>query len=129
MSEESREMIRRGYEAYSRGDLEAAMEFFDERVELRPPASSIDPEPRFGVDGVRHYMAPDLFEYQSAEPAEMIERENRILVVARIRARGRGSGVELDDVAFHLWTIEDGLVVRFEVMLDRDEAMARLRGD
>jgi len=122
-------MIRRGYEAYSRGDLDAVMEFFDERVELRPPASSVDPEPRFGFEGVRHYMTPDLFESQSAEPLEMIEHENRILVVANVKARGRGSGIELDDVVFHVWTFEADRVVRFDVLLDRDEAMARLRGD
>lgn len=129
MSEDYRDIIKRGYDAYSRGDLDALAEFFDPRVELRPPASSIDPEPRFGFEGIRHYMTPDMFEDQTAEPLEMIEHGNRILVVARVRARGRGSGVELDDTAYHLWTLEAGRVVRFEVMLDRDEAMARLRED
>jgi ketosteroid isomerase-like protein len=44
-----------------------------------------------------------------------------------VRARGRGSGIELDETAYHLLTIEDGRTVRFEVHVDRAEALSALR--
>jgi ketosteroid isomerase-like protein len=46
-----------------------------------------------------------------------------------VRARGRGSGVELDQTAYHVLTIEEGRAVRFEVHVDRAEALRALRAD
>jgi uncharacterized protein len=122
------ETIRRAYESYNRGDIDAVMQLLDERVEWRPPESSLEPEPLHGRDAVRNYLAPDLFEEQVAEPEEVIEEGDRVLVVARVRARGRGSGIEVDQAVFHLWTIAGERAVRFEVHTDREHALAALSG-
>jgi ketosteroid isomerase-like protein len=128
MSRVSRETMNRAYQAFNEGDLDAVMELFDEHIEWRPPPSSLQPEPIHGHHAVRAYLSPDLFERQTAEPQEFIEKDNRVMVVARIRARGRGSGIEVDDVAYHVWTIDGGRIVRFEALLDRDQALAALEG-
>jgi ketosteroid isomerase-like protein len=123
------ERIRQAYEAFNTGDMDAVMELLDERVELRPPAASLEPRPLHGREAVREYLSPNMFEEQTAEPEEIIDEGDRVLVVARTRARGRGSGVQIDATAFHLWTLEDERVIRFEVYLAREEALAALRGD
>jgi ketosteroid isomerase-like protein len=128
MNQDLRVRIRDAYRAFNEGDLDAVMPLLDERIELRPPPSSIDPEPRFGLDAVRQYLAPDLFESQEATPIEVLEKGDLVLVTARLRARGRTSGIELDDVAFHLWTLADDKAVKFEVFVEREEAMAALAG-
>jgi ketosteroid isomerase-like protein len=73
-------------------------------------------------------MAPNLFDQQSAEPTEFIEEGDRILVSVHARARGRGSGVEIDQTAFHVWTLTGERAVRLEVHVDREAALAALRG-
>jgi ketosteroid isomerase-like protein len=57
---------------------------------------------------------------------EMVESGDRILVLIRWKGHGRGSGVAVEAAGAHLWTLRDGLVVRFEVYRDRDEARAAL---
>jgi uncharacterized protein len=121
--------IRRAYEAYNRGDIDAVVELMDERVEWRPPATSLEPQPLQGREAVRRYLAPDLFDEQGAEPEEIIEQGDRVLVVARARARGRESGIEVDQTVFHLWTIARDRAVRFEVHVEREHALAALSGE
>jgi ketosteroid isomerase-like protein len=122
------ETIRVAYAAFNRGEVEAVMHLLHPDVEWVPPPSSIDPQPRHGRAAVREYLAPNFFESQSAEPIEIIEEGDRILVIARVRARGRGSGVEIDGTTFHLWTVAEGRATRFAAFVDREEAFAALRG-
>jgi hypothetical protein len=119
--------IRETYAKYNAGDFDAVLELMDENVAWMPPPSSPEPNPLYGHDAVREYMLPNLFDEQSAEPLEIIDEGDRVLVVVRVWARGRGSGAEIDQTIFHLWHIEGGRVVRFEVYMERDEAMAALR--
>jgi uncharacterized protein len=121
------ELLRGAYQAFSRGEFEAVVDLLHPDVEWVPPPSSLDPRPLRGREAVREYLSPNFFEDQSAEPLEIVEDGNRVLVVARVRARGRGSGIEIDQTVYHLFTIVDGLAVRFSSYVDRGEALAALR--
>jgi ketosteroid isomerase-like protein len=125
---EMAEVMRGAYEAFSRGELDAVVDLLHPEVEWVPPTDSVEPHPLRGRDAVREYLAPNIFEEQSAEPLELIEEGDRVLVVARVRARARGSGIEIDQVVYHLFTIENGLAVRFSAHIDRNQALAALRG-
>jgi uncharacterized protein len=125
---EVHDVIRVAYAAYNRGEVEAVIDLLHPDVEWFPPPTTVDPEPVRGRDAVRQYLAPNFFESQSAEPIEIIEEGDRILVIARVRARGRGSGVEIDGTTFHLWTVAEGRATRFAAFVDREEAFAALRG-
>jgi ketosteroid isomerase-like protein len=119
--------LREAYAAYNSGDLASVVERMDEEIEVRPPATSVEPEPFRGRDALLRYFEPDLFEFQVAEPLEFLEEGDRILVTVHVRAKGRESGIELDDIAFNVWTIEGERAVRFEVFLEREEALTALR--
>jgi ketosteroid isomerase-like protein len=123
------ETVLAAYDSFNRGETEPMLHLLHPDVEWIPPATSLEPEPLHGREAVREYLAPNFFESQTAEPLETIEHGNRVLVVARVRARGRGSGIELDQTAYHLLTIDDGRAVRFEVHMDRSTALAALRGE
>jgi ketosteroid isomerase-like protein len=121
------ELVRGAYAAFSRGDIDAVLDLLHPDVEWIPPSDSTEPEPLRGREAVREYLAPNIFEEQRGEPVEVIEEGNRLLVAARMRARARASGIELDQIVYHVYTIEEGLAVRFSAHIDRNEALAALR--
>jgi ketosteroid isomerase-like protein len=49
--------------------------------------------------------------------------EERVLVFVRVAATGRGSGAPVEMPAAHEFTVRDGLVVRFTVHGNRDQAL------
>ena len=65
-------------------------------------------------------------EEQQIEPREFRIHGNKVLVRQHTRARGVGSGIELDVDMWAVWTLdEDGLVTRIEGLLihQEDEAL------
>ena len=123
------QLVLGAYESFNQGETEPLLELMHPNIEWIPPPTSLEPHPLRGREAVREYLAPNVFDTQTAEPLELIEQGNRLLVEARVRARGRGSGIELDQTAYHLLTIEDDRAVRFEVHMDRASALAALRED
>ncbi len=57
-----------------------------------------DATPYHGINGYVRWLENwgDAWESWSAEPEEFIEVADRVVVVLRVRARGKGSGVEVD---------------------------------
>ena len=49
--------------------------------------------------------------------------DERVLVFVRVTATGRGSGAPVEMRVAHEFTIRDGLVVRFKVYGNRDQAL------
>ena len=128
MSESERAaIIRSAYEAYSRGDFEAVLALLDPDVEWHPPHDALEPQPLLGREAVRDYLAPNLFDEQRAEPEEILEEGDRVLVVARTKIRGAASGLEIEATNFHVWTVVDERAVRFEIFSDRNQAVAAMK--
>jgi ketosteroid isomerase-like protein len=65
-----------------------------------------------------------------AVPEEFRELDDeRVLVFLRNTGRGRGSGIEIDEIstrAANLFTVRDGKVIRLALYWDRDRALADL---
>lgn len=52
--------------------------------------------------------------------------DGRIVVLTRYLGRGRGSGLEIDREAAHVWTMRDGRAVRQEIYADREPGLRAL---
>ena len=126
MSQENVEMVRRGFEAFNRGDLEGVAAEFAPDFEY--VASGTIP----GVGGV--YRGPEGYRrFQEAfwaefadgraEINELIEAGDQVLVSATVRGRGKQSGVEASWDFWQLWTVQDGKVVRGQAFISRAEAL------
>jgi ketosteroid isomerase-like protein len=118
------ERLRRGYDAFNSGDYDAATEWVHPDVVL----VSLSPgrtEHR-GAEALRAWMEPDAFESQVSEPEVIEIARNRALIRQRTRARGAGSGIEMEIGSWAVWTFdEEGRVTRMESYLDHEEDEAR----
>lgn len=90
-----------------------------------------NPKAYRGYDGLREYR-DDLYETWDEvvfEPEDFIDEGEETLVISRMRGRGRGSGVPIDERAAGIWTVREGRIVhhRFLGAMSRDEALAELR--
>jgi hypothetical protein len=62
---------------------------------------------------------------QRWEPKEFRVNGNKVLVHQNTRARGAGSGIELDVDTWAVWTLDDdGLVTRIEGFLIHEDSAA-----
>jgi ketosteroid isomerase-like protein len=117
------ERLKNGYEAFNRGDFEAALEAAVDDIELRVIDSPSGTSVVSGRDAVIEWMKPDMFAEQRATPVEFIEAADDTIIVRLIaQVRGAGSGLEIEDEVFHVWWARGDLAERLEVHLDRDGA-------
>jgi ketosteroid isomerase-like protein len=112
MSQENLEKLRRAYEAFSRGDFDAAIEIVHPEIEfVRAGGQS----PVLGADAFRAWMEPDAIEEARIEPIEFRTNGSKVLVRQLNRLRGAGSGIELESETWAVWTLdENGLATRLE---------------
>jgi ketosteroid isomerase-like protein len=124
-------LIRESYEALNQGR-------FDWVADHVPPDFELVPTPGFGMSG--RFVGPEGLSRFYAELAEawetvrtdveeVVDLGDRVVVLGRVHNRGRGSEIELDVVAAHLWTVEEGVPVRLELIGDRQEALRRGRAE
>lgn len=114
--------VRRAYEAFNRGDFDTAIELAHPEIEFIPPG---DQAPLRGADAMRAWMEPDAFESQQLEPRELRVQGNKVLVRQHARARGAGSGIEIELETWVVWTLnDDGLATRVEAFLPHQDAQA-----
>jgi ketosteroid isomerase-like protein len=118
------ERLRRGYEAFNRGDYDSAMEMIaaDPEIEFARPGGQ---PPITGAEALRGWMEPDAFEENIIEPLDFRMRGDKVLVRIHVRARGAGSGIEMAAGGWNVWTLsDDGLMTRVEVFSGHQEAEA-----
>ena len=120
------EIVRRGYDAWNRGDLDAWLQTFDPNVEVHLPEGGLNVGTRRGHDAIRQLREGflEVWDDLTMEPERFFEVGDQIVVFVRIRGRGRGSGVETQTRPAHLGTVRSGKVVRLVIYPERADALA-----
>src|SRR6476620_8040889 len=122
MSQENVDNLRRGFEAYARGDFDEARAGLDPGVVYKQagPDSGVR-----GRDAVR--AAWERWEAERDEmemtSEEIIDAGDHLIQAILFRGRGRGSGVEDEGRFFEVHTVKEGKTVRWEEFSDRAEAL------
>jgi ketosteroid isomerase-like protein len=124
MSQENAEVIRRWLEAISSEDFDAALALVHPDIEFVPPGGQA---PYRGAESLRRWMEPDAFQEQVVTPLEIVVVADRtILGRQHLKARGAGSGIELEGHSWSVWSFDEaGLITRVEIYLDHEEDKAR----
>ena len=121
MSEENVEVVRKLFSTLERNEAEALLELFDEDVEWSPVEGKYH-----GIEGVGAAWVDwmESWDQHRIEPEEFIESgEDRVLAVIRLTARGEGSGMEIDQRFFQVYTVREGKIVRMVEYVDRSPAL------
>jgi ketosteroid isomerase-like protein len=114
--------LRRFYEAFNRGDFEAATGIVDREIEFVRPMGQ---QTIHGVAALRAWMEPDAFTEQRWDALDFSLRGNKVLVRQHATGRGAGSGIDVDVDFWAVWTLgDDGRPTRLEIYLDHEKAAA-----
>lgn len=127
MSRANVEAFRRCADAFQRGDLDAALEELDPRVEWHdalPMLLGGDTNVFRGHQGVRDLQSElrEAIEFQ-VEFAEIRDLGDRIVATGRLRTRGRGSGIETESSYGMVCDWANGKATHIWTYVDADEAL------
>jgi ketosteroid isomerase-like protein len=127
MSEENVEIVRRAYVALTQGDVDTLRELAVPEFVFDFSRRLLDP---YVIRGREEALASFVSETRRSwegwptwEPQELIDADDQVVVRARISARPRGSGVEVETRVWHLWTLRDRKVAE-HVYFGEDRAAA-----
>ena len=116
VSVENVELLKRGVEAFNRGDMDAMLALMDPDVEfltagLFPGVSAV----YRGHDGWVAFWRDfrDTWESLSVEANEFHDAGDRVVLLLTFDARGR-NGLEVHRKFANVWTIRDGVGVRIQ---------------
>ena len=125
MSQENIDRLRRGYEAFARRDLDAALEMMDPEIEAHDAPEAPDATVHHGREAVRRDWEQmlALFEDFKLDIEEVFDAGEELVVFLRLSGQGRESGAEVDARMAHMWTIREGRAIRLRQYLDRAEAL------
>jgi uncharacterized protein len=124
------DLVRCGYEAWNRGDVEAVMEFLDPEIRWEGYTHLPESGTLTGRDEVRAWLERFLeaWEELDIEVTEMIENDDRVIALVRFRGRGKESGVDVESgVDAHVWTVRDGRAVAVRLYQGTRDALAAVQ--
>ena len=126
MSEENVEVLKALFTAFADRDFDAATMVLDPSLEIRPGIVG-GPEGvvYHGLDGMRQFWADVDAAWAEFRitPEEFQEVDGEILVLGRVFAHGRGSGITLDAPAAWLAGLRNGRIVDFQSFSSQREAL------
>jgi len=119
------ETVEALFAAVRRGDAEALLDLNHPEAEWVNPDYAIEPGTRRGREEIGRAIER-IFEFFETVDAESMERapDGRILVVSRVRTRGIGGSPGIEELTGTLFTVRDGLLVRYEWFRSPEEARA-----
>ena len=126
-------LIRRGYELWNRGDVNAVSRMWSDDFEWHNDPSWPGQRVYYGRDNVVRFLEEEVADviHLGEIDVERIETVGDELVICMwAHTRGQDSHVDIGKVPiFHVARVRDGQVVRVRAFLDEAQAMAAARGD
>ena len=132
MSEqENLDVVRKGYEAFGRGDIPGLISLLDAQITWVTPGPADLP-----VAGTRrgHQAVQEFFQTLSTvvdvvrfEPKDFIAQGERVVVLGDDTSRVKATGKTLEYRWAHVFTVRNGKVVAFEEFGDASALVAEVR--
>lgn len=126
MSSDNVAIVRRYIEAFNRRDFDPLIADTDPAVELSEWPEAPGAQTYRGPEGLRQAFEKwfESWEWMHLDIIELIDAGDHVLVGLDQRARGSGSGVEVEIKSHNVYSFRDGMVTRVQLFIDREPALA-----
>ena len=128
MSQENVDLVRRTFEAFARGEFDAAFSAFLADSEWCTARDEPDQGTYRGIAALREFAGSlseawadrfeDLMEFEG-----FIDRGDWVIVPWTARLRGRGSGIPIDVMETYAVQLRDGKIVRVDEYRTKEQAL------
>jgi ketosteroid isomerase-like protein len=121
------EIVRKIHDAWRRrGGRDDARELMAPDIEWVNPDVAVEPGRREGLDAFDAALDSigETFDRVEVVPDKLFSIGDQVVVVGSLRTRGRGSGIEQERKQGYLWTLRDGMAIRFQWFNDPQDALA-----
>jgi len=119
MSQENVDVVRRIYDAWDRG--ESARDFIAADMEYVNPSYAVEPGIRHGRKSLG--VVRGTYEDFEVKVERIIDAGDKTAVLAHFTGSGSISGVPVAGEHGYVWTVRDGLAVRFQWFQSHREAL------
>jgi ketosteroid isomerase-like protein len=125
VSPQNVEIVRAFYDAWVSEEFGRPVELLHPDVEYVNPERAIEPGTRRGRDEFQDAIGKAFEGWTNWQitPERFEAVGDRVAVVVRYSAQGRSSGVRVAGRESALWTVRQGLVVRYEWFQDPEDAV------
>ncbi len=126
MSRENVEVVRRGFEAMSNGDLSQMLAIIHPEFEVTiPPDLSAEPDTYRGHEGIRRYFESFEAEMEDIrfQPERFWDVDERVVVALLLTAKGKKTGIPVEQRTGQVWTVLDGKAVSARIYREPAEAL------
>lgn len=122
-------IIRSVLDAWAAGDIETIVDAMAEDCELFPLRAQLEGTSYRGHEGVRRFYEDLNADWENLRLPydEVREVGDSVVVFARLVARGRTSGVDLDVPIGQLWELRDGRIQRLRAFSEPEDALRAAR--
>ena len=131
MSEDNVNILRQGYDAFNRADIDTVMGLMDPEIEWQEP--DVEGLPQHGThhgpqDVANNVFGPIVGNWDNfqAVPDEFLDAGERVVVLGHFEGTGKATGRTLDAPYAHVWTLRDGKAVHFRAYTDTANVLQSL---
>jgi ketosteroid isomerase-like protein len=125
MSQENMEVVRRWFELFGRGEMEAALQYVDPAIETNEGAELPGAGSYFGHAGLAKaydHWASQWDDFR-IELKQLIDAGSDVAAVTHHHGRRRASGVAVQASVAYAFTVEDGKLVRLRIFNTKAQAI------
>jgi ketosteroid isomerase-like protein len=125
MSQENVEIVRTVLGAWNRDEQGRILHFLDPEIVFDATRREVNPCSYVGLEGMRLMLADrdEVWDEFRTAPREFIDAGDRVVVIGDWVGKGKGSGIEVRQPTAHLFIVDAGRIVRWELGYSDAEAL------
>jgi ketosteroid isomerase-like protein len=127
VSQENVEVVRRLFDAFNGGGIDRVIGLVHPEFSAEiPPEISAEPDTYRGHAGIRRYFESfeDVMTDIRFQPERFWDAGDSVVVAILLSARGKQTGIEVEQRSAGVWTIRDGKVIGSRTYLSLSDALA-----